>query len=166
MVGTLSIIFSAKTLGFRTILIALPVENPESLTTFFIEGKSAVSKCCSEDFGSPGRIRTSNISVNSQRSDFVKIAGAKLNQRKLTNCSEIQRVTSSVFVHLLFGFFCHHSPQLILRLYYVSSRPSAVGKLRRTVADQPRVDWFGQHWRFCVLGTGAGDRNRNKSELA
>ena len=47
MVGTLPIIFSAKTLDFRTILIALPVENPESLITFFIEGKSAVSKCLS-----------------------------------------------------------------------------------------------------------------------
>lgn len=44
MVGALPIISSAKTLAFRTILIALPVENPESLTTFFIEEKSAVSK--------------------------------------------------------------------------------------------------------------------------
>src|SRR6266481_10029572 len=60
------------------------------------------------------------------------------------NCSEIRSVTSSLFIHRLFAF-CRHSPQLILRLYYVSSRPSAVGKLRRTVADQPGVDWFGQH---------------------
>src|SRR6267154_4792353 len=42
----------------------------------------------------------------------------KLNRGKLTNCSEIRRVTSSVFVHPLFAF-CRHSPQLILRLYYV-----------------------------------------------
>src|SRR5229473_774692 len=62
------------------------------------------------------------------------------------NCSEIRSVTSSLFIHRLFAF-CRHSPQLILRLYYVSSRPSAVGKLRRTVADQPGVDWFGQHLR-------------------
>ena len=47
VVGTLPIIFPAKTLGFCAILIALPVENPESLTTFFIGGKSAVSKCLS-----------------------------------------------------------------------------------------------------------------------
>ena len=55
MVGTRPIILSAKTLGFRTILIALPVENPESLTTFFIEEKSAVSKCLSrKDLASRG----------------------------------------------------------------------------------------------------------------
>src|SRR5258708_31107799 len=64
------------------------------------------------------------------------------------NCSEMRRVTSSLFIHRLFAF-CRHSPQLILRLYYVSSRPSAVGKLRRTVADQPGVDWFGQHLGVC-----------------
>ncbi len=45
MVGTLQIISSSKTLGFRTILINLPVENPGGLTTFLIEEKSAVGKC-------------------------------------------------------------------------------------------------------------------------
>jgi hypothetical protein len=34
------------------------------------------------------------------------------------NCSEIRGVTSAVFTHPLFAF-CRHSPQLILRLYYV-----------------------------------------------
>jgi hypothetical protein len=34
------------------------------------------------------------------------------------NCSEIPGATSSVFVHPLFAF-CRHSPQLILRYYYV-----------------------------------------------
>src|SRR6266481_7755278 len=45
----------------------------------------------------------------------------KLNRGKVTNCSEIRRVTSSVFVHPLFAF-CRHSPQLILRLHYVFHR--------------------------------------------
>src|SRR5260370_38086023 len=67
------------------------------------------------------------------------------------NCSEIRSVTSSLFIHRLFAF-CRHSPQLMLRLDYVSSRPSAVGKLRRTVADQPGVDWFGQHLRVYRYG--------------
>jgi hypothetical protein len=35
------------------------------------------------------------------------------------NCSEIRSVTCSVFIHPLFAF-CRRSPQLILRLYYVS----------------------------------------------
>ncbi len=34
------------------------------------------------------------------------------------NCSKIRSVTSAVFIHRLFPF-CRHSPQLILRLYYV-----------------------------------------------
>jgi len=34
------------------------------------------------------------------------------------NCSKIQRATSSVFVRAILTF-CRHSPQLILRLYYV-----------------------------------------------
>jgi len=34
------------------------------------------------------------------------------------NCSKIRSVTSSVFIHPLFAFW-RHSPQLVLRLYYV-----------------------------------------------
>ena len=32
-----------------------------------------------------------------------------------------------------------------------SSRPSALGKLRRTVADHPGVDWFGQYQRRLLV---------------
>lgn len=39
----------------------------------------------------------------------------------LTNCSNIQRVTSSVSIRTILTF-CRDSPQLILRLHYVSSR--------------------------------------------
>ncbi len=40
MVGTLQIIFSLKTLGFRTILNDLPAESPGGLTTFLLRSAS------------------------------------------------------------------------------------------------------------------------------
>ena len=119
MVGALPIIFSAKTLSFRTILIALPVENPESVTTFLIEEKSAVSKCLSRKelaprggFEPPTFRLTASVVISSE------VAGAKLNRGKLVSCSETRSVTSPVFIHSLFAF-CRCSPQLILRSYYV-----------------------------------------------
>src|SRR5258706_10791141 len=71
------------------------------------------------------------------------------------NCSEIQGVTSSVFVHPLFAF-CRHSPQLILRLYYVHRGhqpweiPSPNGaNFAEPIADHPGVDWFDAHYSVC-----------------
>jgi len=54
------------------------------------------------------------------------------------NCSKSRCATSSVFVHRLFAF-CRHSPQLILRLYYVSSRPSAVGNFAERLPTIPEL---------------------------
>ena len=47
MVGTLPIIFAAKTLGFRTILIAPTVEILKALLRFSRRKKCPVSKCLS-----------------------------------------------------------------------------------------------------------------------
>jgi hypothetical protein len=44
------------------------------------------------------------------------------------NCSETRGVTSAVFIHPLFAF-CRHSPQLILRLYYVFATAISRGLL-------------------------------------
>ena len=55
------------------------------------------------------------------------------------NCSKIRSVTSSAFIHPLFPF-CRHSPQLILRLYYVLSRTSGVAETSTNRANfaEPR----------------------------
>src|ERR1700674_1712166 len=59
-----------------------------------------------------------------------------LNRGTLTNCSNIQRVTSLVFIRTILTF-CRDSPQLILRLYYVSSQLSIVGATSSTEPTSP-----------------------------
>jgi hypothetical protein len=61
------------------------------------------------------------------------------------NRSKIQRATSSVFVRAMLTF-CRHSPQLILRLYYVFIAAISPGRylhqrgqLRRSVATIPEL---------------------------
>ncbi len=50
------------------------------------------------------------------------------------NCSKIQRATSSVFVRAILTF-CRHSPQLILRLYYVFITAISLGRHLQDRAD-------------------------------
>ena len=80
------------------------------------------------------------------------------------NCGEIRSVTSSVFLHCLFGF-CRRSPQLILPLYYVFiaaiSRGRYLhqrGQVSRTLANHPGTARFGQHKR--VPRTDPDQRNQ------
>ena len=73
MVGAFSIIFLSKTLGFCTMLIVLFVKNPEGVITVRKKRKKRSPQLIErKGFGSPGRIRTSNISVNSRVTNLIK----------------------------------------------------------------------------------------------
>jgi hypothetical protein len=58
------------------------------------------------------------------------------------NCNKIRSATSSIFIHPLFAF-CRHSPQLVLRLYYVFIKAINRGRYLQNGAD------FAAHWSVC-----------------
>jgi hypothetical protein len=79
----------------------------------------AITACSRELWGIDSKAaRPTTLRLTASVVISSEVARAKLNRGKLVNCSELQSVTSSPFVHPLFAFY-RCSPQLVLRLYYV-----------------------------------------------